>query len=259
MNVGTQTRGALRLMPCSYGLSKLSFRGPLRPIEGRFVAFLGGSETFAKYIAAPFPALVEAELNEVCINLGCQSAGPDAFVHDTAVQSLCHDATATVIQVMGAANLSNAFYKVHPRRNDRFIAPTAKLIALYPEVDFVEIAFTGHLIERLRDIDEDRFALVEAHLQRTWVRRMRRLIGQCHGPVTLLWIEGADMPFVTRDMLDPLLPVVAGIVTVQAEAGPLDGMCYAPMEAVAAQAALGCASHERIATEIVAALEHHCN
>ena len=136
----------LRLTPCSHGLSKLQFRGPRRPTDGRYVAFLGGSETFGKYIPKPFPDHVETAIGEVCVNLGCQSAGPDAFLHDTAIQSLCYDAAATVIQLPGATGLSNAFYKVHPRRNDRFIAPTDELMALYPEIDFAEISFTGPML-----------------------------------------------------------------------------------------------------------------
>ena len=253
-------RGVLRLTPCNYGLSKLPFRGPRRPTDGRYVAFLGGSETFGKYIPKPFPDHVETEIGEVCVNLGCQSAGPDAFLHDTAIQSLCYDAAATVIQLPGATGLSNAFYKVHPRRNDRFIAPTDKLIALYPEIDFAEVSFTGHLIARLCAVDGDRFELVRKQLAVMWTLRMKSLVGQANGPVILLWfasrapqnastgIRPASHPaFVSRKMIEGLRPYVSNIIEVVVERGRLDGMQFAPLDALAAQEMLGIAAHEAAA------------
>lgn len=263
MKTDMRPRGALRLTPCSYGLSKVPFRGPMRPTDGRYIAFLGGSETFAKYIAQPFPDLIETAIGEVCVNLGCQSAGADVFLQDTAVQSLCHDATATVIQVMGAVNQCNAFYKVHPRRNDRFIAPTAKLVALYPEIDFTEIAFTGHLIARLRAVDEDRFAIVRVQLEKTWVRRMKALVGQTDGPVLLLWLaqvrpqhvaQGGEPAFVTRPMLDQISPYVSDIVEVCAEAGETDGMYFAPLEQLTACETFGPNAHIEVARALRAPL-----
>lgn len=265
MKTDIKVRGALRLTPCNYGISKLAFRGPMRPTEGRFTAFLGGSETFAKYIEKPFPELIETAIGEVCVNLGFQSAGPDVFLNDTAIQSLCHDADVAVIQILGAANLSNSFYKVHPRRNDRFIAPTEKLVALYPDVDFTEFAFTGHLIERLQAVDADRFAVVREHLQMTWVRRMKALIGKSGGPVLLLWFAsyaprneariGSDEPaFVTRDMLEVLRPFVADIVEVIGEHGQTEGMNFAPLEALTAKGALGVEAHVAAAKALRAPL-----
>ncbi len=258
----------MRLTPCNYGLSKVNFRGPRRRAEGKYIAFLGGSETFAKYIETPFPDLVEAAIGEVCVNLGCQSAGPDVFMRDTAVMSLCHDAAMTVIQITGAANLSNTFYKVHPRRNDRFIAPTPKLVALYPEVDFAEIAFTGHLVARLQSVDAERFKIVRATLEQTWLRRMKSLVGQAQGSVVLLWLAprapdddavcGAhaanDPIFVTRNMVEALRPYVSGIVEVVADHGDTQGMSFPPMETFNAREMMGLAAHRATAKALLAPL-----
>jgi hypothetical protein len=253
-------RGVLRLTPCNYGLSKLPFRGPRRPTEGRYVAFLGGSETFGKFIPKPFPDRVETAIGEVCVNLGCQSAGPDAFLHDSTIQLLCHDAAATVIQLPGATSLSNSFYRVHPRRNDRFIAPTDKLIVLYPDIDFTEISFTGHLIARLRALDHDRFSLVRDNLTKTWVRRMKMLVEQAKGPVVLLWLASrapqdasigirptSHPTFVTREMIEVMRPYVADIIEVVAERGSTEGMQFAPLDALAAEEMLGIVAHEAAA------------
>lgn len=268
MRLENRPRGVLRLTPCSYGLSKVPFRGPVRPTNGRFIAFLGGSDTFAKYVAKPFPDLIETAIGEVCVNLGCQSAGPDVFLQDTAIQSLCHDAAAVVIQIVGAANLSNTFYKVHPRRNDRFIAPTDKLMALYPEIDFAEIAFTGHLIARLHAFDDDRFAIVRAQLEITWLRRMKALIGQANGPVLLAWFaprtpeqggQGGDPAFVTRNMIEHLRPYVASVIEVTAQLAETDGMCFAPLEALSAHETLGATAHVSVAKALRGPLLHHLN
>ncbi|MBU2992629.1 DUF6473 family protein [Octadecabacter sp. 1_MG-2023] len=249
MKSDIKPRGALRLAPCHYGLSKLPFRGPMRSTEGRFVAFLGGSETFAKYIRNPYPDRVETEIGEVCINLGFQSAGPDVFLRDTAVQSLCHDAVATIIQVLNVANVSNSFYKVHPRRNDRFVGPTDKLKQLFPEVDFTEIAFTGHLVARLRAEDEQRFELVKEHLQRTWLRRMKTLVGRSGGPVVVLWLRQSNEAdaLVTARMVEGLRDYVAQIVEVAIEKDGLDEKCYAPLDTLGAADAMGAKTHAAVA------------
>ena len=263
MRTEIRPRGALRLEPCNYGLSKVPFRGPARPTDDRFIAFIGGSDTFGKFIAKPFPDLVETAIGEICVNLGCQSAGPDVFLQDTAVQALCHDAAMTVIQIMGAVNQTNVFYKVHPRRNDRFIAPTDKLIALYPEIDFAEISFTGHLISRLRAADEDRFVAVREELEQTWIARMKSLIGQVSGPVLLLWLAkrspedletDADPAFVTREMIEHLRDYVTDIVEVNVGEDGTEEMCFAPLDALTARAALGGQAHAAAAKAIRAPL-----
>ena len=75
----------------------------------------------------------------------------------------------TVVQVMGAQNLTNRFYTVHPRRNDRFLRAAPDLQALYPEVDFTEFHFTRHLLRTLRWSSADRFEVVAEELRAVWV------------------------------------------------------------------------------------------
>ncbi len=47
-------QAALDYYPCRYGASKLLFRGPRRRLQGDYVAFLGGTETYGKFIETPF-------------------------------------------------------------------------------------------------------------------------------------------------------------------------------------------------------------
>jgi hypothetical protein len=86
---------------------------------------------------------------------------------------------------------------------------------------------------------------------------MKSLVGQANGPVILLWfasrapqnastgIRLASHPaFVSRKMIEGLRPYVSNIIEVVAERGRLDGMQFAPLDALAAQGMLGVAAHE---------------
>ena len=271
MKTYTHEDGALRLNPCSYGVSQLTFRGPQRQTDGRFVLFLGGSDTFGRYVPEPFSHLIEFETGETCVNLGCQAAGPDVYLKDSTIQALCQDASVTVIQVIGATNLTNAYYKVHPRRNDRFIAPTKLLTELYSEVDFTEFSFTGHLISRLRALDEARFELVRCCLQATWKTRMEALISQISGPVLLLWFASrpatgamhlalhetdpntdpnSEPLFVTAEMIEGLRGAVSDVIEVVSDRGEMNGMSFAQLDFLAAYDSLGIAAHRAAAAAL---------
>src|SRR5690606_24909646 len=180
--------GALDYFPCHYGASRLAFRGPRRGLAGEYVAMLGGSETYGRFVAAPFPALVEEGLGLPVANLGCQNAGPDVYLSDRAALEVAGDAHVAVVQVTGAQNLSNRYYTVHPRRNDRFIHATPLLRSLYREVDFTGIHFTGHLITVLAGKGPDRFAPIAAELKALWLQRMKVLLQHLPRRRVLLWM-----------------------------------------------------------------------
>ena len=152
MNYANLDQESLDYFPCRYGASKQLFRGPRRRLEGDFVAFLGGTETYGKFMETPYPAMIEHETGVRSVNLGCVNAGIDAYFSDKSLLDICSKARATVIQVMGAQNMSNRFYAVHPRRNDRFLKASGLLEKIYPEVDFTDFSFTRHLLATQKDI-----------------------------------------------------------------------------------------------------------
>ncbi|WP_353473284.1 DUF6473 family protein [Salipiger sp. H15] len=276
MSVAGSFQGALEYFPCRYGRSRLLFRGPKRALDGRYLAFLGGAETFGRFVEAPFPVLVERALGPVeaaeepgvpCVNLGVINAGIDLFLGDPAILNLAARAELCVIQVMGAQNMSNRFYGVHPRRNDRFLRASDRLQQLFPEVDFTEFHFTLHMLGRLREISEERFAEVTAELRLAWVARMKHLLTLLGGRAVVLWAAGHPPPdthvnalspaplFVERGMIEALRPRAAALLdqplspaALQAGTG---GMVFADFEAGAAGEALSPAAH----VEIAAALE----
>lgn len=215
---------------CSYGSSRLVFRGPARALGGPRLIALGGAETFARGIARPWPAQLEEACGLAVVNLGAVGAGADAFLNDDTVMAACDGASGVVVQVPGAQALSNRFYRVHPRRNDRFIRATPALIALFPEVDFCEFSFTRHLLGALHRRDPARFSVVCGALQAAWTERMRALLARIAAPVILLWLSDhapaertgdagrhllrGEPLLVTRAMLDALGPTVAGVAEV---------------------------------------------
>lgn len=209
-----------------YGASRLTFRGPKRPLDGSFTALLGGSETYGRFVERPFADIVEAQIGEPVVNLGVMNAGLTLLLDDPAVVDIASRARLTVIQALGAQNMSNRFYRVHPRRNDRFLAASDSLKALYPDVDFTEFHFTGHLLAALIDSDPRRFERVVKELKTAWLSRMRHILGQLHGERVLLWISdrrpddaaslvaGSPPYFVDREMVEALSADVSGIVEI---------------------------------------------
>lgn len=253
----------LDYFPCRYGTSKLLFRGPRRRISGDYVAYLGGIETYGKFIELPFPTLVEHETGLKSVNLGCANVGVDAYLGDKSLIELCANAQVTVIQVMGAQNMSNRFYAVHPRRNDRFVRASSLLRTIYSEVDFTEFSFTRHLLTSLERVEPTKFTMVRNELKEAWVARMTTLIKQIDNKVVLLWLadhapgEGpvdTEPMFIDKSMIDRLSEVAAAVVEIVAtpfekERG-LDEMAFRAFEEPAASEMLGPVVHRRTALEL---------
>lgn len=264
----------LSYAPCRYGSSRMFFRGPRRPLNGRYITFVGSTETYGKFIAKPFPALVEDLLGEVCVNFGVINGSIDAFMNEQMVQAACHDALINVIQLMGAHNMSNRFYTVHPRRNDRFLRASTILQALFPEVDFTDFCFTRHMLGTLYEISPERFDIVRNELQEAWMARMRSFLTEVGAHSVLLWFANhlpsdaaledrrdpfaADPMFVTRSMIDSLRPYAHSVVIAQPSAralakGTADMVFPAGQEAAAAKL-LGPAAHKEAAEALYEAL-----
>ncbi|MBK1637098.1 hypothetical protein EV656_109103 [Rhodovulum adriaticum] len=253
--------GALNYYPCRYGRSRLVFRGPKRTPEPPFCAVIGGSETYGKFVETPFPDLLEARTGMMTLNLGCLNAGVDAFLGDPAALELVARARVRVVQAMGAQNMSNRFYVVHPRRNDRFLRASGMLKALYPGVDFTAFAFTGHMLDLLRRSAPDLFPVVVTELQMAWQARMRTLAERLDGPKVLLVVRGAvdqdnvlgSAPvFVTDAMEAAVAPAFDRVVRVRVPPGArgTQGMVFSELEGPAAAAMPGPAVHEEIAAAL---------
>jgi hypothetical protein len=264
--------GALDYFPCRYGKSKLLFRGPRRALDGPYCTVLGGTASYGKFVPYPYPALVEAATGMPVVNLGCVNAGPDVYLNDPEILDVAARAQVTVLQVLGAANLTNRFYAVHPRRNDRFLSAYPLLATMYRDVDFTEFNFTRHMLLSLQTAGPERFALVAEELRAAWVARMQALIMAISGPVLLLWMSdrppgppearpdlARDPLLVDRDMLTTLRPMVAGyveaVISAEARAQGVAGMAFGPLDRPAAAQVPGPAAHREAAAALMPLLE----
>ncbi|MCR8726526.1 DUF6473 family protein [Frigidibacter sp. ROC022] len=261
----------LDYLHCRHGNSKLLFRGPKRRADGNHIAVLGGTETYGKFTETPWPEMLEQLAAGPTLNLAQMNAGLDVFLNDGAVQDICRHARVTVIEMSGAENLSNRYYAVHPRRNDRFLRASTLLRSAFPEIDFTEYNFTRHLLAGLRATSPERFADVVAELKTAWAARMKKLIGRIGGRVLLLWLSdhAPDAPvddplrhgnglFIDAAMIDSLRPLVSGVVEIVADADErkrgMDLMVFDEMDAPAATEMLGPVVHKRAAREVAEAL-----
>lgn len=273
MSFAKMPGGEIDYAPCRYGKSRIAFRGPKKKLEDPYVAFLGGTETYGKFIPTPFVDQIEGKLGMECVNLGCVNAGIDAFLAEPAVLGVTQHADVTVVQIMGAQNMSNRYYKVHPRRNDRFIGASQMMQLVFNEVDFSEFHFNRHMLQSLQTAAPERYSMVREELRMAWSARMKLLLNTISGKVVLLWVAehspddieattqlGRDPLFVDRGMLDELMPLVEDLVEIvvsprEAEASTEEMVC-SEMEQVAAERMLGPSVHEQAAEAVTAALRN---
>ncbi|MEP5151815.1 DUF6473 family protein [Planktotalea sp.] len=179
---------------CAYDGSRLLFRGPKANLNKPYVAFLGATETFGKPVEHPFPTLLSEHLPAVPVNLGIIGGGLDAYLNDPAVMALAKNADLRVVQIMGALNLTNHYFRVHPRRNDRFVCAHETLCRLFPEVDFTEFHFTKAMLSALQRCSKERYQMVCDELQNIWLARMTMLLEKLGKRTVLLWFAGTPPP-----------------------------------------------------------------
>ena len=260
MSYESRSANALTSEPCRYGTSRLYVRGPKRDLNNPYLSFMGSTEVFGRFVDCCFVQTTEALLGRACVNLGSINAGIDSFLFDESLMEVMAGADLTVVQLMDAQNLSNRFYQVHPRRNDRFVAAHPALSALYPEVDFTDFHFNKHLLTTLHDVGPDRFAEVQEHLQEVWLDRMDQLLSNLGERVVLLWLRQKTIPecalgptptFVSPNMVALLrsrTQTVVEVATRDAEtAGDVSAMIFGPMDLPAAKRMLGPKENDRVA------------
>ncbi len=267
-----QGAAALDYSVCRYGNSKVQFRGPRCDLSEQYVACLGGTETFGKFVPDPYPALVQGRLGVAMANLGCVNAGIDVFLNEPAIADVAAGAKVTVLQILGAQNLSNRYYTVHPRRNDRVVHAAPGLKALYRDIDFTEFHFTRHLLGALARKSPERFEVVAEELRTAWISRMKLLLARLSSNTLLLWVANhAPAPRRQTNLLlqnDPLLVDTEMLATIRpyatdylqvvgspmAQLNGLRGMAFAEFDRPAAAEVLGPGVHHEVAQSLAPVL-----
>jgi hypothetical protein len=191
---------------CNYDGSRITFRGPKADIEQRYIAFLGATETFGKFVEDPFPKLLAEFLPAKPMNLGMINGGVDAILGDKFVMETAKKADLRIVQVIGALNQTNHYFKVHPRRNDRFVAPREPLKRMFPEIDFAEFHFTKAMLTALHGCSKKRYRMLCDELQKKWLTSMAELLEQLGEKTILLWFGSVRPPKnAVRNPKDPML------------------------------------------------------
>lgn len=265
MSFARMKHGPLDYELVNFEGTPLRFRGPQPDPDAPFMLCLGSSETFGKFVAEPYPATLSELTGLPVMNMGVMNAGLEVMLHDPVVQDMMTRAEGIVLQIMGAQNMTNRFYTVHPRRNDRFLKASAILQTIYRDVDFTEFHFTRHMLNSLLQSSRDRFEIVTDELQAAWLGRMKAVLSRVECPVHLLWMGqqdpaeeattddtlGSDPLFVTQAMLDEVAPLAASLTTCVATAAeqvaPTKGMFFAAREEAAARILPGPEMHSRAA------------
>ncbi|MGB3317333.1 MAG: DUF6473 family protein, partial [Albidovulum sp.] len=203
----------------------------------------------------------EGQIGLPVVNFGYMNAGADVFSGEPEIIDACSKAQITVIQITGAQNMSNRFYAVHPRRNDRFLRASTLMKTIFREIDFTEFHFTRHMLSALKAVSEEKYALVEGELKAAWTARMRTLLQKISGKSVLLWIKGderygsdglgSEPLMIDADMVAAIRPFAADLVSVTpstaARMAGTEGMYFAPLEEAAAAAMPGPKVHEEVA------------
>ncbi|WP_278924162.1 DUF6473 family protein [Pseudophaeobacter profundi] len=268
MSYELKSANALAGGTCCYAGSRLPVRGPKRDLTRPYFAFLGGTEMFGRFVKTPFSDVSESLIEVPCVNIAAVNAGLDTFASDAAVLKVARQARVAVVQLMGAQNISNRYYRVHPRRNDRFLQAQPDLKALFPEVDYTEFHFNKHLLTTLQALSEERFDDVRRHLQETWVIKMQKVIEALEGRVLMLWLTydlqgrsafSYEPTLVERSMVKALQARTKGLVEVSVtpagRVDDLEGMQLGELDLPAAQHVLGPKEHARIGCALAEALQ----
>ncbi|MBF9034899.1 hypothetical protein HKCCE2091_11670 [Rhodobacterales bacterium HKCCE2091] len=271
MSIETPGHAPLDYNTVAYPGSMVEFRGPPVDLDAKQVVCLGGSETFGRFVAHPFAQILSASLGRPVANLGALNAGLELILNDGAIGAALAHADQVVLQVTGAHLMTNRFYRVHPRRNDRFLRASTALSTVYRSTDFTEFHFVRHMLSVLAEDSPERFAIVVSELQEAWTARMCALIERVEAPVHVLWIaaeppaetarsvsDGTEPLFITKDMLEQVATAAATVTVCTANDServhPTRGMFFGPREAAAARILPGPAQHDRAADLLAAAI-----
>ena len=147
------------------------------------------ADTFGGKVPDPFSAMLEREMCMPNLNLGAQHSGAGFYTEDDAIHEIIENAQGVFIEALSIVNQSNPFYRVHPRRNDRFVTALRLLYDLFPETDFDECHFTNHLITKLITIDAARADIVFRTLQDEWMRNLTIMRARWRTKTVVHWYK----------------------------------------------------------------------
>jgi hypothetical protein len=151
---------------------------PLRLEDGRYIACVGGAQTFGCFCDRPFPLLLQEALNVPVVNYGIGGAGPSFFLHRDSIFSPLNKAACVIVQVMSGRSESNSVFDTGglayiTRRSD---GRRMGARAAYQD-----------LLLRNMILGRKELKRIVAETRETWIQNYRTLLEKVEAPVVLFW------------------------------------------------------------------------
>ena len=182
--------------------ARLSARSPIRGrfygSAGRLAGWIGpiccasaGPRPSGASSMPPLPRNWDTALQIDVVNMGVMNGGLDVLSGGSGHRHSTGAARRPwSLQITGAQTMTNRFYAVHPRRNDRFIKATPILRTIFRDVDFHRVP----LHPASSDPSPPRCRRTVSPCSRrscglAWLARMSAFLRRTRVPVHLLWLS----------------------------------------------------------------------
>lgn len=228
MIMNVKKHRAINYQEYRFGRSQQRFRGPKPDLSKPYIAVIGGSEVYGRFVPNTFTHQLSHRLKMPVVNWGTPGAGPTFFLKDPTVLEACSNAKICVVSAMGAVPTSNRLYSVYKRRNSRVRSVSENLSDLYPGVDHTDYRFAHNMLRAFHKECGQRFRIVEREIQAAWIARMRELLDDIDSVKVLLWMSGRSPDddagpsadenfvkfpsFVTREMFETVAEFADAVV-----------------------------------------------
>jgi hypothetical protein len=157
----------------------LLLRGPAPPsLAGGYFACIGAAQTFGRFCAKPYPAVLQEQLGLPALNLGRGGAGPSFFLKTTdALFDYINRSRFAIVQVMSGRSAGSSLFRSDGLGFYHRIADGAPLSA---DDAFRTLLQTGDRAVLQRVVQETR---------RNWIESYRELLGRITVPTVLFWFS----------------------------------------------------------------------
>ena len=199
------------------------FRGPLDRGPGA-IAWLGAAQTFGRYVADPFPAIVGSRLGLGTLNLGGAGTSPEYYLRRPILFDEVNRCPVAVIQVMSARGIDYGSFRSAEGRVGGVRTDTGLPAESLDVINGLLARGESHEAHRL--IEES---------QRAWVEKMTRLFESVTCRTVLLYISFEEPPeevvvndtmvkkgfpqLVSLEMIRDIAPLADDFVSVVSHAG----------------------------------------
>ena len=158
----------------------LRIRGP-RPAalaKGEYFACLGAAQTFGRFCARPFPAILEERLSLPALNISHGGAGPSFFSRcSPRLFDYLNDARFVVLQVMSGRSESNSLFE-------------SRGVGHYTRrADGAEVGSDAAFDDLLRTATPAIVARIVEETRQNWLGSYRAIVAKLTVPTILFWFS----------------------------------------------------------------------